>query len=109
MIGRGEEDEDEIEEEDEDEDLNDEYIPSGFRAGGGGHGAGLVQNHNWHPDCRCGSRKLNLIFGEVARAYRNVSDDHKLDVDVEFNELANQSSFCTFFCQDRDRSGPRSF
>ena len=91
MIGRGEEDGDEIEEEDEDEDLNDEYIPSGFRAGGGGHGAGLVQNHNWHPDCRCGSRKLNLIFGEVARAYRNVSDDHKLDVDVEFNELANQA------------------
>lgn len=95
-IGHGEDDGDEREEKE------DEYIPSGIRAGregggrggsgaGIGHGAGWVQNHNWHPDCRRGSRKLNLISGGVARAGMNVSDDDNLDVDVEFNGLANQA------------------
>ena len=97
--GGGEEDEiDELDSEGEEEgDLMDGYIPSGSGAGRGrgsrrGHGggvglgAGFVQNHNWHPGCRCGSGKLNLISGEVAGSRQYTLDDEDIiDADEEFD------------------------
>lgn len=87
---------------DEEENLVGEYIPTGIRVGRrrgdrrgrGGIGLqvgdGMVQNHNWDR-CNRGGRKWDLIVGDVAGAHAKVSDDNIIDVDEEFDGLANQA------------------